>query len=394
MRSVRVVRCAALTTTICATSALAAGEPPTYRVDDLGAGWNGSGMNQQGDACGNISTDGTSTFAGVSINGSVFELLPLPPGMQTSRAHDINDEGVIVGAVCPNQYVITQPIAAVWVPTSEGYEVEVLGTYSNYPYSAAWAINNVGDIIGGAGFFGWSLTTGLHFTDTGPVTLPDGITASDINDLRLLLSSNQLISLETGQVQQFALPSGNWQGFAAAALNNNNDFCGYVIGYSGCSTFPVRYRQGTGWEFLGGCATTTSATAINDHGDALLYYYSTTAGVSFTDHGYFALGSLIDPSQGAWFVQYGGAAAINNAHQIIASARNGSTGPIGAIRMTPMTHACGPDLTGDGVLDFFDVQEFLSLFAAGDTAADFTGEGVLDFFDVQAFLSAFSAGCP
>ncbi|MBL4809513.1 MAG: hypothetical protein JKY43_05590 [Phycisphaerales bacterium] len=59
--------------------------------------------------------------------------------------------------------------------------------------------------------------------------------------------------------------------------------------------------------------------------------------------------------------------------------------------------ACAPclaDLTGDGVLDFFDISAFLSAFSNSDPAADFTGDGVYDFFDISAFLSAFGAGCP
>ncbi|MBX3322950.1 MAG: hypothetical protein KF757_08165 [Phycisphaeraceae bacterium] len=55
---------------------------------------------------------------------------------------------------------------------------------------------------------------------------------------------------------------------------------------------------------------------------------------------------------------------------------------------------CLADINGDGVLDFFDVQMFLSLYASGNLAADFTGDGTLDFFDVQAFLNLYAAGCP
>lgn len=55
--------------------------------------------------------------------------------------------------------------------------------------------------------------------------------------------------------------------------------------------------------------------------------------------------------------------------------------------------ACPADLTGDGVLDFFDVSAFLSAFSVQDPSADLTGDGVYDFFDVSAFLSAFNAGC-
>lgn len=47
-----------------------------------------------------------------------------------------------------------------------------------------------------------------------------------------------------------------------------------------------------------------------------------------------------------------------------------------------------------GVLDFFDLQAYLNLYAANDPAADLNGDGVRDFFDVQAFLNAFADGCP
>lgn len=56
--------------------------------------------------------------------------------------------------------------------------------------------------------------------------------------------------------------------------------------------------------------------------------------------------------------------------------------------------ACPADLTGDGMLNFFDVSAFLGAFAANDPIADFTGDGLYNFFDVSAFLSAFAAGCP
>lgn len=314
---------------------------PTYEVAYIGTDFTGTGLNAHGVVCGTvyIGSPSAEQLAAVSHNGQPYEFLPLPPGMQSSRTHDVNDAGVIVGAVCPNRYVTTQPTAAVWRPTEGGYEVEVLGGLPGDPYSAAYAINNLGDIVGGSGFWGWNLSTGVLFTDGGPTPLPGGMMGVDINDQRVVLSGPRLLDLDTNQITDVPLPPGNWQGFVGAALNNANDFCGYVAGYSGCSTFPIRYRQGVGWEFLGGCATTTSATAINDRGDALLYYYTTTSGVSFVDEGYFALGGLIDPTQGEWYVQYGGANGINNSRQIVAAARQGFSGPIGAILMTPIATA-------------------------------------------------------
>jgi len=55
---------------------------------------------------------------------------------------------------------------------------------------------------------------------------------------------------------------------------------------------------------------------------------------------------------------------------------------------------CQPDFNNDGVLDFFDVQLYLSLFSQSDPAADLTGDGIFDFFDIQEFLNLFAAGCP
>lgn len=55
---------------------------------------------------------------------------------------------------------------------------------------------------------------------------------------------------------------------------------------------------------------------------------------------------------------------------------------------------CTADLTNDGLLDFFDVSDFLDAFGAHDPAADFDDNGLFDFFDVSAFLDAFGGGCP
>ena len=155
----------------------------------------------------------------------------------------------------------------------------------------------------------------------------------------------------------------------------------------------MRYRQSAGWEFLGGCGSTTSATSINDRGDALTYYYFAATGVQFVGEGYFMLGSLIDPSQGVWNVQAGGANGINNARQIIAAARAGSSGPIGAVRLTPIVSGCPADFNADGFLDFTDFDEFVVSFEAGDSQSDFNGDGFLDFTDFDAFVSAFEVGC-
>jgi len=57
------------------------------------------------------------------------------------------------------------------------------------------------------------------------------------------------------------------------------------------------------------------------------------------------------------------------------------------------TDPCPSDLNEDGVLDFFDVQIYLDLFAQQDPDADLNNDGQFNFFDILAFLQGFSAGC-
>jgi hypothetical protein len=55
---------------------------------------------------------------------------------------------------------------------------------------------------------------------------------------------------------------------------------------------------------------------------------------------------------------------------------------------------CVADLTGDGLLDVFDVFAFLNAFNSMDPVGDFTGDGQYDVFDVFAYLNLFNQGCP
>ena len=52
----------------------------------------------------------------------------------------------------------------------------------------------------------------------------------------------------------------------------------------------------------------------------------------------------------------------------------------------------------DGVLNFFDISEYINLYTAGDPAADLAPagnpDGVLNFFDISEYIAQYSAGCP
>ncbi|MEM9373738.1 MAG: GC-type dockerin domain-anchored protein [Planctomycetota bacterium] len=61
---------------------------------------------------------------------------------------------------------------------------------------------------------------------------------------------------------------------------------------------------------------------------------------------------------------------------------------------------CGdlfPPGAPDGVLNFFDIAEYLSLFNDNNPGADYFppgGDGVFNFFDLVQYLGLFNAGCP
>jgi hypothetical protein len=55
---------------------------------------------------------------------------------------------------------------------------------------------------------------------------------------------------------------------------------------------------------------------------------------------------------------------------------------------------CPADLTGDGVLNFFDISAYLTALSKNDPVADFTNDGAFNFFDISAFLESYGMGCP
>lgn len=54
---------------------------------------------------------------------------------------------------------------------------------------------------------------------------------------------------------------------------------------------------------------------------------------------------------------------------------------------------CPGDVNRDDRLDFYDVQYYLSTFAAGELSADLNSDGVLNFFDVVTYLNRHALGC-
>jgi hypothetical protein len=56
--------------------------------------------------------------------------------------------------------------------------------------------------------------------------------------------------------------------------------------------------------------------------------------------------------------------------------------------------ACPADFNADGLVDFFDYDDFVACFELPDCAAgDFNADGSVDFFDYDDFVAAFEGGC-
>jgi hypothetical protein len=102
---------------------------------------------------------------------------------------------------------------------------------------------------------------------------------------------------------------------------------------------------------------------------------------------------MLLPSDGATSDSFGGSVAIDGDTIVIGAQGDSDNGANTGSAYVFFT-SCQADLTGDGMLNFFDISAFLAAFTAQDPIADFDGNGLFNFFDVSAFLGAFAAGCP
>lgn len=68
--------------------------------------------------------------------------------------------------------------------------------------------------------------------------------------------------------------------------------------------------------------------------------------------------------------------------------------PATVVILIGASDACNPaDLDANGVLNFDDIDAFITGFLGGDLVADLDGNGTLNFDDIDAFVNAFLAGC-
>ncbi|MEX0876954.1 MAG: GC-type dockerin domain-anchored protein [Phycisphaerales bacterium] len=280
---------------------------------------------------------------------------------------DINDHGLIVGQA----------------PLSPGFSkgfiwdqvnpAQTVGAGSFYMGGANYGVNNDGELVGSAFFFG--------DPDDATHAVPDGgggYENQDINPQGFFFSQAKAINnnglmvghsgfnstttggnacIFTGEPGNLVQTLGTLDGYDTSEAADVND-SGMIVGYAWDGNFVLDPHA---WAYVNGemhdlndllgpqseFAVLIEATGVNNDGDIVGY------------------GALMDGTTSAFLIE------------------NFGTGD-----------KCDADLTGDGNLDFFDISAFLTAFTGQEPAGDFTGDGNYDFFDVSAFLSAFSAGCP
>ena len=335
-----------------------------------GTDWSvAEAINNNGEIVGySENGDGISLSTYWDGRGGMVDMHTAIGAQGTSVAWDINDTGLIVGQA----------------PLSPGFSkgfiwdqvnpAQTEGAVPFYQGSANYGVNNNGELVGSAFFFG--------DPDDATLAVPDGRGGYEYPEI--------------------SPPGFNFS--QARAISNT----GMIVGHSGYNSTTVSWNAciftgdpsdpvqtlGTldGWD-------TSEAADVHDHGMIVGHAWdgsfmgNPNHAWAYVDGEMHDLNDLLTPDS-PFSVLYQ-ALGVNNDGNIVGfgELRRGGLGAF-LIEGFGSGDACPADLNGDGVLDFFDVSAFLSAFNAQDPIADFDRNDEWNFFDVSAFLSAYNAGCP
>ena len=374
--------------TLALTAATATAAPPVYRAIPIANAVGPTAINESATVVG---TNSSPIRAWISSAGAPAVLLPLPAGMASSWAHDVNEAGVVVGAVGAQYSPEFGGKAAAWLPVRGGYEVVVLGALPGHVASDATALNNVGDIVGWSSNGTYRLPV-LFSLSSPPANLQaTGLfDPQDVNDERVVVDRSftvKRLDLATMQVVDLGTPGAGYLATAATAINGGGTISGIAIRTSTtCDREAARFSDSNGWEILSNCGPYNGAQDLNDLGDvtlsAQLMHY-----VRFVDEGTYAIQSLIDEAEGPWYPFSFTGLAINNAREIALNASHPASGFGGAVLLVPI----GPeeDLNGDGTVDAADLTILLAAWGrCQGCAADFDGNGEVEGPDLTRLLAA------
>ncbi|MGH2570061.1 MAG: hypothetical protein ACRDGR_02465, partial [bacterium] len=312
---------------------------PTYTAQFLGSANHIDAMNESGHVVGWVTAGATRGF--VAGPGLPWQLLPLPAGMNSSAANDINDAGVIVGAVGPSsspEYYLGGR-AASWTPDGVGgYTVALLGQLPGHVSGLATAINNAGDIVGFSsnGTFRYPVL----FGPGGPTDLSASglFDPSDVNDERVVVDHSftaRKLDLDTMIVEDLGVPSGSYRSTRAEAISDAGVVVGAAVLTTGtnCDHQAARH-DASGWEILSGCGQYNSAYDVNVVGDVIMQL-NVAVWVDLAGFGAYRVEDLIAPGTGHWYVVNAFGNALNDARQLAVQAHNPTTGQSGAVLLTP-----------------------------------------------------------
>lgn len=287
--------------------------------------------------------------------------LPTPEGWRSLSANGVSDDGrIIVGTMFHDS---RQWVACRWV---DGGVAEVLGVLEEGNVTTAQAVSGDGAVVTGWGRVG--------------------------EESRVFLWS------EPAGIRDLGLPEGTMDAGGHAVSDDGTTVVGIAWGPGGGA---FRWRADEGWRFLYDIppprlsyATGLTATGTAVVGGTWSYEYGTPPFYWREDIGIVLLFSgALGLDLSGWTLT-GVNGVTPDGTSLVGSGWDGTGEVAFLITGLPRVDAlCMPDFTGDGVLDMFDLQDFLGRYADGSADADFASDGVLDFFDLQAFLNAFAAGC-
>ena len=314
--------------------ALASAQVPSYGVEYMGPGYGT--MNNAGVVVGNDS----AVYPGMPWVNDGFELqfLPLPADAVAGSVADINDAGVIVGAIDTDDDFIND-IPVIWTPDGQGgYVVELLPVAGSALRAHAVAINNHGVILASGLAIGSLPTYTAYVIDGETVTHVGVSNPMDINDNGIILTNNQLYDYYGATPLAFdPLPTDMPQGYLYPASINNYDevivnILTTIIGHTRYHAIGI-YTVGVGWDLFMDVQTIYSAGSINDNGDVTLHNVSSGCGLVYLSGvGFYCPASLLDEGSLDWAVNDPSVIALDGT--ILAQGGNSGTAQYGLVRLT------------------------------------------------------------
>jgi probable HAF family extracellular repeat protein len=327
------------------------------------------------------------------VPGAGLSVLPLPSGTLFPRAHDVDDDGLVVGNA-------DLPRDGLWSVgfVHDGTHPARLGTLPGGDRSEAAAVNERGEIAGH--WTAGTLPTAClwrdgRMIDLGPILASPRSKARDIADSGAVVGwmgslspwvDGQAFLLRDGVVRALGVPLGA-SSSSAEAVNERGEVVGWAIDFAAGRTRAFYWHEGVMIDlgFLPGCRR-CAALDIDDRGRVVGCCWEPRTVAFIWEPGARILVDLndlvADPD-----VHVARAEAIN-ASGWIAGTGEGPSGPV-AIVLTPL--AAGADLDGDGTVGISDLIELLARWGAcpgsGACPWDLDGDSAVGGPDLALLLS-------